>query len=262
MNITIFAVHIYIDNRSSPALSVGQLSPEKEPSILLGQLRMAVNVLTTGTCSDEGLEDATTLLLQLSRIEPLTRDCILELLLEGAQEIANILRNEIKCLLLELKEHNATQSTTKTSDQSRVNNFYTLFFVCIWVCTLVCVCILVCMFLFAFLFVSVLMCSCVYVCLCCVYFLCFCVCLCICLCIFPVFLFICLCMCFVYYCVFVHVCACVVYIACVFVHVCACFVCLCLYCVYCVCLCMCCVCCLFLCMFVCVCVSLSHHLFI
>ena len=81
---------------------------------------MAVNVLTSGTCSDEGLEDATTLLLQLSRTEPLTRDCVLELLLEGAQETANILRDEIRCLLLELKEHNATHSLNKTSDEPKV----------------------------------------------------------------------------------------------------------------------------------------------
>lgn len=83
------------------------MSPEKEPSILIGQLRLAVNVLTTGTCSDEGLEDATTLLLHLSRTEPLTRDSILELLLEGAQESANRLQVEIRSLLNELKERNA-----------------------------------------------------------------------------------------------------------------------------------------------------------
>lgn len=95
------------------------MSPEKEPSILIGQLRMAVNVLTTGTCSDEGLEDATTLLLQLSRTEPLTRDSILELLLEGAQDTANFLRNQIKDLLIELKE--MTVKTGKLSEKIKVS---------------------------------------------------------------------------------------------------------------------------------------------
>lgn len=104
------------------------LSPEKEPSILIGQLRMAVNVLTTGSCSDEGLEDATTLLLQLSRTEPLTRDSILELLLEGAQETANCLRNEIKDLLHELKERN--NKTGKSSEKLKVRSFgFLLFFI-------------------------------------------------------------------------------------------------------------------------------------
>ena len=94
------------------------MPPDKEPSILIGQLRLAVNVLTTGTCSDEGLEDATTLLLQLSRTEPMTRDSILELLLEGAQETACCLRNQIKDLLIELKERNAKSG--KSSDKSKV----------------------------------------------------------------------------------------------------------------------------------------------
>jgi len=94
------------------------MSPEKEPSILIGQLRMAVNVLTAGTCSDEGLEDATTLLLHLSRTEPLTRDSVLDLLLEGAQETSNCLQIEIRKLLHELKERNA--KTRKSSDSNKV----------------------------------------------------------------------------------------------------------------------------------------------
>ena len=107
-----------LDNRSSPALSMVQMPPEKEPSILIGQLRMAVNVLTAGTCSDEGLEDATTLLLHLSRTEPLTRDSVLDLLLEGAQETSNCLMVEIQKLLHELKERNA--KTGKTTDSNKV----------------------------------------------------------------------------------------------------------------------------------------------
>ena len=109
---------IFTENRSSPALSFVQIT-EKEPSILTGQLRMAVNVLASGTCSDEGLEDATTLLLQLSRTDSLTRDCILELLLEGAQETANILREEIAALLNELKEHNMQHNNCKSKVKVR-----------------------------------------------------------------------------------------------------------------------------------------------
>ena len=89
------------------------LRPDKEPSILIGQLRMAVNVLISGRCSEDGLEDATTLLLQLSRTDTVTRDSILELLLEGGQETAYILRDELNNLLVELKEHNAAHATTK-----------------------------------------------------------------------------------------------------------------------------------------------------
>ncbi|XP_065656940.1 E3 ubiquitin-protein ligase HUWE1 isoform X2 [Hydra vulgaris] len=109
------------ENRSSPALSFVQIT-EKEPSILTGQLRMAVNVLASGSCSDEGLEDATTLLLQLSRTDSLTRDCILDLLLEGAQDTANILREEIASLLNELKEHNMQHCNSKSKMKTLKQN--------------------------------------------------------------------------------------------------------------------------------------------
>lgn len=106
-----------------------QMPPEKEPSILIGQLRLAVNVLTAGTCSDEGLEDATTLLLHLSRTEPLTRDSILELLLEGAQESANRLQLEIRSLLDELKERNA-KSGKQPASENKVTALFLFFCYC------------------------------------------------------------------------------------------------------------------------------------
>lgn len=85
---------------------------------------MAVNVLASGTCSDEGLEDATTLLLQLSRTEPVTRDSILDLLLEAAQETANTLRDEIQSLWFELKQYNAKNSSNKGGESSKVQKNY------------------------------------------------------------------------------------------------------------------------------------------
>ena len=45
-------------------------------------LKLAVEVLTSKTCSEEGLEDVTALLLNLSGPEA-TRDTILSLLLQG-----------------------------------------------------------------------------------------------------------------------------------------------------------------------------------
>ena len=116
---------LLVDNRSSPALSLVHLpTTGKEPSILIGQLRMAVNVLASGTCSDEGLEDATTLLLQLSRTEPVTRDSILDLLLEAAQETVNTLRDEIQSLWFELKQYNAKNSSNKAGESSKVQKSY------------------------------------------------------------------------------------------------------------------------------------------
>lgn len=51
------------------------------------QLQLAVEVLTSKSCSEEGLEDATNLLLQLSRANNATRDMVLTLLLEGARQL-------------------------------------------------------------------------------------------------------------------------------------------------------------------------------
>lgn len=44
-----------------------------------------IQVLTSKSCSEEGLEDATNLLLQLSWANNATRQAVLKLLLEGAR---------------------------------------------------------------------------------------------------------------------------------------------------------------------------------
>lgn len=81
--------------------------PEQKTSLVKeGHLRLVVNVLTSGMCSEEGLEDATTLLLQVSRLNPQTRDSVLQLLLEGARRIGETLQQNIAVLLSELIEHN------------------------------------------------------------------------------------------------------------------------------------------------------------
>ncbi|KAH3893128.1 hypothetical protein DPMN_017272 [Dreissena polymorpha] len=48
---------------------------------------MAVQVLTSKACSEEGLEDATNLLLQLSQANTATRGAVLNMLLEGARTL-------------------------------------------------------------------------------------------------------------------------------------------------------------------------------
>ena len=81
--------------------------PEQKTSVVMeSHLRLVVNVLTSGMCSEEGLEDATTLLLQISRLNPQTRDSVLQLLLEGARNIGETLQRNIAALLVELIEHN------------------------------------------------------------------------------------------------------------------------------------------------------------
>ena len=66
-------------------------------------LKLAVEVLTSKTCSEEGLEDVTALLLNLSYGPEQTRDTILDLLLQGAQELGSVVRQNILDLQSELR---------------------------------------------------------------------------------------------------------------------------------------------------------------
>lgn len=92
---------------TTTAPTVPKEQPEEKSSVVMeSHLRLVVNVLTSGMCSEEGLEDATTLLLQISRLNPQTRDSVLQLLLEGARRIGETLQKNIAVLLVELIDHN------------------------------------------------------------------------------------------------------------------------------------------------------------
>lgn len=52
-------------------------------------------VLTSHSCSEEGLEDAANILLQLSRGDGSTRDTVLRLLLSGARHLGYTLCKQI-----------------------------------------------------------------------------------------------------------------------------------------------------------------------
>ncbi|XP_053551446.1 E3 ubiquitin-protein ligase HUWE1 [Bombina bombina] len=73
------------------------------------QLQLSVEVLTSHSCSEEGLEDAANVLLQLSRGDSGTRDTVLKLLLSGAHHLGYTLCKQIGTLLAELREYNLEQ---------------------------------------------------------------------------------------------------------------------------------------------------------
>ncbi|XP_064415282.1 E3 ubiquitin-protein ligase HUWE1 isoform X2 [Latimeria chalumnae] len=73
------------------------------------QLQLSVEVLTSHSCSEEGLEDAANVLLQLSRGDAATRDTVLKLLLSGARHLGYTLCKQIGTLLAELREYNLEQ---------------------------------------------------------------------------------------------------------------------------------------------------------
>ncbi|XP_075434570.1 E3 ubiquitin-protein ligase HUWE1 isoform X9 [Ascaphus truei] len=95
----------------SPAKSDGGSVPDKVAASGLTekQLQLSVEVLTSHSCSEEGLEDAANVLLQLSRGDPGTRDTVLKLLLSGAHHLGYTLCKQIGTLLAELREYNLEQ---------------------------------------------------------------------------------------------------------------------------------------------------------
>ncbi len=80
------------------------LSSTTHHSIGVDHLKLAVEVLTSKACSEEGLEDVNALLLNLSYGPAPTRDNILRLLLQGAQELGNVVRQNVLDLQKELRK--------------------------------------------------------------------------------------------------------------------------------------------------------------
>ena len=70
-------------------------------------------VLTSKSCSEEGLEDATALLLHLSHGPPPARDLVLKLLLEGAYTLGETVTAHIGSLLSELQDYNSKNPHTE-----------------------------------------------------------------------------------------------------------------------------------------------------
>lgn len=102
-------------NETSTQLSEQQnaenIDDEVDESILPESethLRLAIDVLTSKSCSEEGLEDATLLLLNLSQCSNRTRTLIIELLISGATYLAKIVKQQIKDLMNDLQLLNRT----------------------------------------------------------------------------------------------------------------------------------------------------------
>ena len=116
---------LLLTTASANATSNHQKGPEelhqKGPSIVMQEhLGLAVNVLTSGTCSEEGLEDATTLLLQIAQVNTNTHNSVLHLLLEGARKTGELLCKDILNLLVELTDYNkANPAKEATSDSAK-----------------------------------------------------------------------------------------------------------------------------------------------
>lgn len=96
-----------------------RVTPAQEKTIVEERLlKLAVEVLTAHSCSEDGLEDATTLLMQLSRGHGFTRQTVLALLLEGAKEIGFALCSDIRKLLTEVRQYQESAEFQGDEDPS------------------------------------------------------------------------------------------------------------------------------------------------
>lgn len=78
----------------------------KQPLVTKPYLKLAVDVLTSKSCSEEGLDDVTSLLSRLSKSCPSTRATVLELLMDGARQLGHTVCQHILTLKQELQDYN------------------------------------------------------------------------------------------------------------------------------------------------------------
>ncbi|KAK4337307.1 hypothetical protein RND71_043593 [Anisodus tanguticus] len=111
--------------KASSSSSTSSSTPKPEThkgAIDEEHLKLAVDVLTSKSCSEEGLEDATSLLLKLSQSDPVIRGMVLKLLLQGARELGQTVCTHIFNLSEELKKLNLnTTSTLEADGDDKIN---------------------------------------------------------------------------------------------------------------------------------------------
>ena len=102
------------------AVSASDDANQKRSLISADHLRLAVEVLTSKSCSEQGLEDVNALLLNLSHGHEPTRDTILKLLLQGARELGSVVRQNVIDLQMELqtlKKQNPDDGAAQVEDR-------------------------------------------------------------------------------------------------------------------------------------------------
>ena len=86
------------------------------PSVEQQLLKDTIHTLIVGKCSEDGLEDATQFLIQLSRADNSTREIVLSLLLKGVCSLGENVCQQINALLLQLEENKANYSRQSSVD--------------------------------------------------------------------------------------------------------------------------------------------------
>ncbi|GAB6020026.1 hypothetical protein CHUAL_002775 [Chamberlinius hualienensis] len=112
-----------ISSASAVAAAVAEIDTAslfkfQEDPVLEQHLKLAVEVLTSKSCSEEGLEDATALLLQLSRGSTIICETVLRLLLGGLRKLGMMVCSHIAGLMQELRVLNEKHKKDKVSGSS------------------------------------------------------------------------------------------------------------------------------------------------
>ncbi|KAL7044451.1 hypothetical protein ACKWTF_001914 [Chironomus riparius] len=81
-------------------------------------LALTVDVLTSKSCSEDGLEDATSLLINLSQCSSMTKYMIIKLLVKGVIDLSHMVQKHINNLMVELRELNETIKNEKLKPES------------------------------------------------------------------------------------------------------------------------------------------------
>ncbi|XP_015788441.1 E3 ubiquitin-protein ligase HUWE1 isoform X3 [Tetranychus urticae] len=109
------------ENSSDKSKVKTENTSDKKLVINEDAIKLAVEVLTSKSCSEAGLEDATSLLLRLSRSCPATRDIVLNLLLEGARELGFTVSQHITKLNEELSKLNISSKEPSDDNNAESN---------------------------------------------------------------------------------------------------------------------------------------------
>ena len=86
------------------------------PSVEQQLLKDTIQTLIVGKCSEDGLEDATQFLIQLSRADNSTREIVLSLLLKGVCSLGENVCQQINALLRQLEVNKANCSRQSSVD--------------------------------------------------------------------------------------------------------------------------------------------------
>ena len=110
----------YSQEESSVSSEIAVFDTSSSPSVEQQLLKDTIHTLIVGKCSEDGLEDATQFLIQLSRADNSTREIVLSLLLKGVYSLGENVCQQIETLLKQLEENKESYSRQSSVDDEAI----------------------------------------------------------------------------------------------------------------------------------------------